>query len=77
MNPWRLWKSRSLYVFGALAGRGVPGLSGALLWARLPRAVAGGVHAQEAAGCLGAGAVGTAGAGAVRGQVGLVQGLSV
>ena len=39
--------------------------------------MAGVFHAQEAAGGLGAGAVSTPRPGAVRGQVGLVQGLSV
>lgn len=77
INPYGLWNNWILYFFGALAGLGVPGLSGGLLRVRVSRAVAGVIHAQEAAGCLGAGAVGTAGPGAVRGQVRLVQRLSV
>lgn len=77
IDPRGLWNSWILYFFGARAGHGVPGLGGALRRARLPRAVAGVVHAQEAAGCPGAGAVGTPGPGAVRGQVGLVQRLGV
>lgn len=48
-------------------------LSGAVLRARPPCAVAGVFHAQEAAGRLGAGTVGTPRPGSVRGQVGLVQ----
>lgn len=77
IDPRGLWNSWILYFFGARAGHGVPGLGGALRRARLPRAVAGVVHAQQAAGCPGAGAVGTPGPGAVRGQVGLVQRLGV
>ena len=77
MNPYGLWTSWILYFFGALAGCRVPRPRGAFLWARLPRAVARVFHTQEAAGCLGAGAVGAARPGAVRGQVGLVQRLGV
>lgn len=73
MDPCGVWNSWILYFFGALAGHGVPGLGGALRRAGLPRAGARVFHAQEAAGCPGAGAVGTARPGAVRWQVGLVQ----
>lgn len=77
MDPCGVWNSRVLYFFGALAGHGVPGRGGALRGAGLPGAQARVFHAQEAAGRPGAGAVGAPRPGAVRRQVGLVEGLGV
>lgn len=59
INPYGLWKRWILYFFSTLTGHRVSGLSSALWRDRLLWAVAAVFHTQEAAGCLGAGTVGT------------------